>query len=248
MFCHALDEQGYPKDGFLRGSRTNLECYDDGRLVNYGSIKLRLQYYSDKSFQDHYFYVVETKMTKEIIVGHPPSTRLGLIHVLCKNISKSVSAIENKTNTNSRESFQDHYLKIDVKTPLRNQRVAYKSFQGHPSSSFNIMARSHVLRLLSRPQPNMHDAGESKTDMSTSFKTISIDGIRVIKERIMPTESVTQSKIEAERLLLTPWVSLGGKRFPSNTWNMKSVRQLLSRPLIKVELKEFLSNPGGNKQ
>ena len=33
---------GYPKDGFLRGSRTNLECYDDGRLVNHGSIKLRL--------------------------------------------------------------------------------------------------------------------------------------------------------------------------------------------------------------
>ena len=27
MFPHALNEQGYPKDGFLRGSRTNLECY-----------------------------------------------------------------------------------------------------------------------------------------------------------------------------------------------------------------------------
>ena len=48
MFPHALDKQGYPKDGFLRGSRTNLECYDDGRQVNYGSIKLRLQHYSDK--------------------------------------------------------------------------------------------------------------------------------------------------------------------------------------------------------
>ena len=64
MFPHALNEQGYPKDGFLRGSRTKLECYNDGRLVNHGSIKLRLQQYSEKSFQDHYFYVVETKMTQ----------------------------------------------------------------------------------------------------------------------------------------------------------------------------------------
>ena len=139
MFPHALDEQGYPKDGFLRRSRTNLECYDDGKLINHGSIKLRLQHYSDKSFQDHYFYVVETKTHKEIIVRHAASSRLGLIQVLCKNVSKSV-AIENKTNTNSRDSFQDHCLKIDGKTQLRNQRVASKSFQDHPSSSFKTMA------------------------------------------------------------------------------------------------------------
>ena len=50
MFPHALDEQGYPKDGFLRRSRTALDCYDDGKLINHGSIKLRLQHYSDKSF------------------------------------------------------------------------------------------------------------------------------------------------------------------------------------------------------
>ena len=108
MFPHVLDEQGYPKDGFLKRSRTNL---DDRKLINHGSIKLRLQHYSDKSFQDHYFYVVETKTCKEIIVGHAVSSRLGLIQVLCKNVSKSVSAIENKTNTSSRDSFQDHCLK-----------------------------------------------------------------------------------------------------------------------------------------
>ena len=79
MFPHALDANGYPKPGFLRGSKTMLECYDNGKLVNHGSIKLRLQYYSEGSFQDHSFYVVETKMTKPIIVGHPASIRLGLI-------------------------------------------------------------------------------------------------------------------------------------------------------------------------
>ena len=44
-----------------------------------GSIKLRLQHYSEKSFQDHSFYIVETKTPKPIIIGHPPSIRLGLI-------------------------------------------------------------------------------------------------------------------------------------------------------------------------
>ena len=135
MFPHALDEQGYPKDGFLRRYRTNLECYDDRKLINHDSIKLRLQQYSDKSFQDHSFYVAETNTCKEIIVGHAASSRLGLIQVLCKN----VSAIENKTNTSSRDSFKDHCLKIDGKTQLRNQRVASKSFPDHPSSSFKTM-------------------------------------------------------------------------------------------------------------
>ena len=79
MFPHALDANGYPRPGFLRGSKTTLECYDDRKLVNHGSIKLRLQHYSEGSFQDHLFYVVETKTPKPIIIGHPASIRLGLI-------------------------------------------------------------------------------------------------------------------------------------------------------------------------
>ena len=79
MFPHALEVNGYPKPGFLRGSKTTLKCYDDKKLINHGCIKLRLQHYLVKSFQDHYFYVVETKTPNEIIVGHPVSIRLGLI-------------------------------------------------------------------------------------------------------------------------------------------------------------------------
>ena len=94
MFPHALDMNGYPKPGFLIGSKTTLECYDERKLINHGSIKLRLQHYLEKSFQDHSFYVVETKTLKSIIIGHPVTIRLGLIWVLCKNISKSVLAIE----------------------------------------------------------------------------------------------------------------------------------------------------------
>ena len=70
MFPHTLDENGYPIRGFLKGSRTTLQCYDDGMLMNHGTIKLKLQHYLDNSFQDHLFYVVETKTHKEIIIGH----------------------------------------------------------------------------------------------------------------------------------------------------------------------------------
>ena len=79
MFPHALDMNINPKPEFLRGSKTTLECYDDGKLINHGSIKLRLQHYSEESFQDHSFYIVEIKTPKPIIIGHPASIRLGLI-------------------------------------------------------------------------------------------------------------------------------------------------------------------------
>ena len=132
MFPHALNEEGYPVEGFLRGSRTNLECYDDGKLINHGSIKLRLQHYSKKSFQDHYFYVVETKTCKEIIVRHLASFRLGLIQVLCKTIAKHIAAIE----TSSKNSFQDHRLNIDGKILRRKERSKSKSHSDHSSSSY----------------------------------------------------------------------------------------------------------------
>ena len=104
-----------------------LECYDDGKLVNHGSIKLRLQYYSEKSFQDHSFYVVETKTPKQIIIGLPASIRLGLIRVLCKNTSKSVLAIEKMTENSTKNSFQGHCLRIDGRTPWRHQRSKSES-------------------------------------------------------------------------------------------------------------------------
>ena len=135
MFPHALDTNGYPKPGFLRGSKMMLECYDDGKLINHGSIKLRHQHYLEKSLQDHSFYVVETRTPKPIIIGHPASIRLGLIQVLCKNISKSVLAIKKTSENSTKNSFQDHRLRIDGKTPWRHQRSKSESlvhsFQDH---------------------------------------------------------------------------------------------------------------------
>ena len=131
MFPRAIDEVGYPKPGFFERSNMKLECYDNGRLINHGYIKLKIQHYLEKLFQGHIFYVVETKTLKEIIVGQPASTRLDLIHVLCENVSKSISAIENSENTSSSNSFQDHQLNIDGKPWQRKQRSKSESFQDH---------------------------------------------------------------------------------------------------------------------
>ena len=98
MFPHALDGDGYPLDGFLDDSRTRLECYNDGKLVNHGSITLKLKHYSNGSFQDHQFFVVETPAHREIIIGHPASVRLGLVKVLCQNIAQPVTAKEAKSS------------------------------------------------------------------------------------------------------------------------------------------------------
>ena len=201
MFPHALNATGYPKPGFLRGSKTTLECYDDGKLISHGSIKLRLQHYSEKSFQDHSFYVVETKTPKPIIVGHPASIRLGLIQVLCKNISKSVLAIEKTSEKSTKNSFQDHQPRIDGKTPWRCQRSKSESlvhsFQDHlgnhhgdkenghkcpDKDSFKIIHQKSGKSVLSRPSTkcakNGPKSGSSKTIKSQnmhkkgSFKTI----------------------------------------------------------------------------
>ena len=67
MFPHKLDEKGYPKDGFLRGLKMTLQCYSDGRLVNHGTITLKLKHYSENSFQDHQFFVLETPTQKRLL-------------------------------------------------------------------------------------------------------------------------------------------------------------------------------------
>ena len=98
MFPHALDGDSYPLNGFLDDSRTKLECYNDGKLVNHGSITLKLKHYSNGPFQDHQFFVVDTPAHREIIIGHPASVRLGLIKVLCQNVAQPVTAKEAKSS------------------------------------------------------------------------------------------------------------------------------------------------------
>ena len=215
----------YPKPGFLRGSKTTLECYDDGKLINHGSIKLRLQHYSEKSFQDHSFYVVETKTLKPIIIGHPVSIRLGLIWVLCKNTSKSVLVIE-KTEGSSKNSFQDHQLNIDGNTPCKWQRSksessldhTQNSFQDHGKKcqgqdSFKTIHQKPGKSVLSRPSTNC----AKNRPKANSFKTIMSQNVpkKVLSRPVRMDPKMT--------LLSRPWVKM-------------TKNQLLSRPL-QIELK-----------
>ena len=179
MFPHAIDGDGYPLEGFLRGSRTMLECYNDSKLVNHGSIMLKLQHYTNNSFQDHQFFVVETPTHKEIIVGHPASVRLGLIKVMCKSIAKSATATEAKPN------ILTQITDIDGRVPRRWPRRRSEqnssscgqkgcksdSFQDpHSRPSYRNEQReckiSSFQDLLSRPQ-----TGNIRTHNMTRYKS-----------------------------------------------------------------------------
>ena len=220
MFPHALNKEGYPVKGFLKGSRTNLECYDDGRLINHGSIKLRLQHYSKKSFQDHHFYVVETKTRKEIIVRHPASIRLGLIQVLCKNIAKCIAAIE----TSSKNSFQDHRLNIDGKILWRKQRSKSRVLQRPFIKFFQETGRERSERLLTNDtgmSPLSRAPTKSGRKETNSFKTM---------------EDASQK--------LTPFKTPGSQILTSFKTLVERVKELNSRYMVPVnEVSLVISDP-----
>ena len=133
MFPHKLDDDSYSTDGFLKGSKTTLQCYNDGKLVNHGTITLWLKHYTKNSFQDHQFFVVETLTWKEIIIGHPVSVRLGLIQVLCKNYAKTVSSVETvKTNYLSQVKYINGKMwqgNTSSSEPRRERKSGNESFQ-----------------------------------------------------------------------------------------------------------------------
>ena len=189
MFPHVLDENGHPKEGLLRGSRTTLQCYDDGRLVNHGSITLKLQHYSKCSFQDHHFYVVETLTQKEIIVGHPCSVRLGLIKVLCKNIAKTVSSIETASNNLNLKHINGKSQKRSNSHPNRDRMCTTETSKGQwrmsksdrdeassphmiQTGTDRYISRTPICHPLSRPHMSRSDMTRHVSKSNRSFKTL----------------------------------------------------------------------------
>ena len=176
-----------------------------GRLINHGSIKLQLQHYSNKSFQDNHFYIVETKTHKEIIVGHLVSIRLGLIQVLCKNIAKSVAAIE----TSSKNCFQDHLLNIDDKILCRKQRSKSESNRDHSSSFSKRQAEKTQSETDRKTTPNdtgmslsskaPTESGRKETKLG-SFKTMEYASQKWTHFKTPGTQTLTHFKTLAERV------------------------------------------------
>ena len=238
MFPHTLDGDGYPLDGFLRGSRTMLECYNNGRLVNHGSITLKLKHYTNNSFQDHQFYVVQTPRCKEIIVEHPASVRLGLIKVMCKNIAKSATATEAKPNILTQITDIDG--RVSRRWPRsRSEHVSsssgwkgckFDSFQdpcSRPSyqngqreckmSSFQDPI-SRPLRMYNEESLVISDDELSEQDLTTEFETpfktlhineIHVSGDKNIEETHFKTPTDgTRGSREQQRQKLTPFKTL----------------------------------------
>ena len=175
--------------------------------VNHGSITLKLKHYTNNSFQDHQFFVVETPTRKEIIVGHPASVRLGLIKVMCKNIANSATATEAKPN------ILTQITDIDGRVPCRQprSRSEYTSsssgWKGHKFDSFQDPISRPSYRNgqreckmssfqdpISRPLHmyneeslvvSDHESSEQDlaTEFETPFKTLHINGIQVSSEK-----------------------------------------------------------------
>ena len=127
--------------------------------------------------------------------------------MLCKNISNSVLAIEKMTENSTKNSFQDHRLRIDGKTPWRCQRSksesSVHSFQDHLGNLHGNKNKSGNLHgdkksgksVLSRPSTkcaknepksssskatepqNMHKKGSFKTIEDGSKKDTSLKTI-----------------------------------------------------------------------
>ena len=117
--------------------------------------------------------------------------------MLCKNISKSVLAIEKKPENSTKNSFQDHQLRIDSKTSLRCQRSKSESLvhsyqdhlgnlHGDKKSGKSVLSRPSTKCAKNEPKfssskatepQNMHKKGSFKTiedgsKKDTPFKTI----------------------------------------------------------------------------
>ena len=178
-------------------------------MVNHGSITLKLKHYSNGSFQDHQFFIVETPAHREIIIGHPASVRLGLIKVLCQNIAQPVTATEAKTSNLTK------ITNIDGKVPRRwpGSRSEHNSgsggWKGHKFDSFqDPISRpsyqngqreckmSSFQDPISRPLCTYNEASlvvsdhelleqpteDLAAEIETPFKTLQINGIRVSGE------------------------------------------------------------------
>ena len=204
MFPCALDGDSYPLEGFLDNSRTRLECYNNGKLVNHGSITLKLKHYSNDSFQDHQFFVVETPACREIIIGHPASVRLGLIKVLCQNIAQPITAKEAKfsnltkiTNIDGKVPCRQPGSRTEHNSgPGRRKGRKFDSFQDpcsrpsyrnghreHKTSSFQDPI-SRPLRMyneeslvVSDHEPLEQPTEDLAAEFETPFKILQINGI-----------------------------------------------------------------------
>ena len=137
--------------------------------------------------------------------------------MLCKNISKSVLAVQKTSENSTKNSFQDHQLRVDNRTPWRCQRSKSESlvhsFQDHlgnhhgdKKSGKSVLSRPSTKCAKNEPKSgsskaiepqNVHKKGSFKTiedgsKKDTSFKTIVNRVNNLNPQYMVPVDEVTQ--------------------------------------------------------
>ena len=139
--------------------------------------------------------------------------------MLCKNISKSVLAIE-KTESSSKNSFKDHQLNIDSNTSCKQQRSKSESSLDHTWNSFQ-------------------DHGK-KCQGQDSFKTIH----QKPGKSVLSRPSTNCAKTDPKQILSRPSsLKMCQKRVLSRPVRMNPKMTLLSRPWVKMTKNQLLSRP-----
>ena len=133
--------------------------------------------------------------------------------MLYKNTSKSVLVIE-MTENSSKNSFQNHQLNIDGKTPCRRLRSKSQSFQDHPSTSFKTMEKS------------------AKNE--DSFKT----NDQKTGKSVLSGPSIKSAKKDPNPLLSRPM----GLKMYQNRVLSRPLRMDPKTTPLKIELKTFILN------
>ena len=211
MFPHTLDGDGYLLEGFLDNSRTRLRCYNDGKLVNHGSITLKLKHYSNDSFQDHQFFIVETPARREIIIGHPASVRLGLIKVMCQNIAQPITAREAKPTNLTK------ITNIDGKVPCR----WLSSRSEHNSSSGGWKGRKFdsFQDPISRPSywngQREHKTSSFQDPISRPLHTYNEESLVISDHELpeQPTEDLAADFETPFKTLQINWIQVSGEKY-----------------------------------
>ena len=227
--------------GFLRGSKMMLECYDDGKLVNHGSIKLRLQHYLEKSFQDHSFYIVD--QDTEAFHHWSPSQHQVRPHTSVMQIYLQVcfSYQEKARKTAPRTPFKtiDWEKMVSMETSEEQIWVTVHSFQDHLGNLHGD--KKSGKRVLSRPSTkcakngpksgsskvtephNVHKKGSFKTiqdgsKKDTSFKTI-VNRVKNLNPWYMvPVDEADSSHFRQKRRHNQPQNSRPAVPPPPGSW------------------------------
>ena len=167
--------------------------------------------------------------------------------MLCKNISKSVLAIEKTPENSTKNSFQDHQLRIDSRAPWRCQRSKSESLvhssQDHLGNHHGDKQDGHIHQksgksVLSRPSTKC-----AKTDPNlVHLRPLSL---KICITRVLPRPLRMDLKKD------TPFKTIGENGQKSTPFKtiVNRVKNLNTRYMVPIdEASQVISDPKSRKK